>query len=155
MDVDVRFLEPDTTLVDTVIAWHWREWAHGEPGADLATWRARLNSRTHQDQVPFTFVAFADDEPVGCLSVTHDDVDKRFPDNGPWLSGMVVVGISRNLGIGRALVQRADEHARDLGYPEMWVWTSEAGPFYERCGYEYVVRKTGPTDNSVLKRELR
>jgi GNAT superfamily N-acetyltransferase len=78
---------------------------------------------------------------VGCLSVTDDDIDERFADRGPWLSGMLVVARARNLGIGRALVQAAESTARDFGVSELWLRTESAGPFYERCGWSFVLPK--------------
>jgi GNAT superfamily N-acetyltransferase len=65
--------------------------------------------------VPFTLVAFSGHEPIGCVSVCHDDVDVRFPLEGPWISGMFVLGIARDQGVGRMLVRAAQDAARDFG----------------------------------------
>jgi N-acetylglutamate synthase-like GNAT family acetyltransferase len=63
---------------------------------------------------------------------------------------MVVVGPARNLGVGRELLRAAADGAREAGAAELWVWTTEAGPFYERCRYEYAHRKESLRDQSVL-----
>jgi GNAT superfamily N-acetyltransferase len=91
---------------------------------------------------------------VGCLSVTDDDLDERFADRGPWLSGMVVIPRARNLGVGRVLVKAAESTARSFGVPELWLRTETAGPFYERCGWSYAAPKQSLRLAAVLRRAL-
>lgn len=154
MEPRVELLVPDAAPFDTVVDWHWREWSHGYDNPDFEAWRWRLRSRCTGDRIPFTLVAYIDADPVGCLSVCDEDVDDRFADHGPWLSGMFVDGRARNLGAGRALVQVAEQRAHTLGAFRLWVHTSEAGPFYSRCGWTYAHRKEALEDESVLVREL-
>jgi GNAT superfamily N-acetyltransferase len=150
----VDLLSPDSPLIDTVVQWHWDQWSRDHDDADLDGWRAGVRERTNLDRVPFTLVAYLDGEPVGCLSVSDDDVDDRFADRGPWLSGMLVVARARNLGVGRELVQAAEDMARDFSVPELWLRTETAGPFYERCGWSYVVPKQGLRLAAVMRRTL-
>jgi len=150
----IELLRPDSPLVDIVVDWHWREWSSDHDDADLDRWRAGVRERTNVDRVPFTLVAHLDGEPVGCLSVTDDDRDERFADRGPWLSGMLVVGRARNLGVGRALVDAAETTARRFGVPELWLRTETAGPFYERCGWVYAVPKQALGFAAVMRRAL-
>ena len=154
MEPRIELLTADSPLIEIVLGWHWREWSHEHDDANVDEWRAHVRGRTNHDRVPFTLVAHLDAEPVGSLAVCDDDLDERFADRGPWLSGMLVVGPARNLGVGRALVRTAEEHARKLGIPELWLRTGEAGPFYERCGWAYVLRKEHARDDAVMRREL-
>jgi GNAT superfamily N-acetyltransferase len=140
-------------MLEIILGWHWHEWS-GEDGGSRDEWRSRLQSRSNPDRVPFTLVAYVSSEPAGCLSVCGDDSDERFADGGPWLSGMFVVGRARNLGIGRALVRAAEATARQFGATELRLYTAEAGPFYERCGWSYLHRKDHMRDNSVMRRTL-
>lgn len=154
VEVRVELLDAVSPLFERVVEWHWHEWSNGLSDADRAAWRARLATRCRDDGIPFTLVAFADGEPVGCLTVCHDDLDARFADRGPWLSGVLVAGPARNLGVGRALVRAAEARAAAFGAREMWLWTSEAGPFYARCGYTVVARKEDVAGHAVLWRAL-
>lgn len=154
MEPRIELLGADAVLIDTVIGWHWHEWSDEHDDANFDEWRARLRNRTNHDRVPFTLVAHHDDEPVGCLSVCDDDLDERFADQGPWLSGMLVIGRARNLGVGRALVRAAEEQARAVGLRELWLHTGEAGPFYERCGWSYLLRKEHLHGDAVMRRDL-
>jgi GNAT superfamily N-acetyltransferase len=154
MHVDIAMLADHPDHLDTVIGWHWREWSHGEPDASLPEWRDKLVSRSLPDRIPFTLVAFAEAEPVGCVTVCTDDTDARFADRGPWISGMLVIGDARNLGIGRALLRAAEARARGFGAAELWLWTTEASAFYRRCGYHVVSPKEGLRGRTVLQRDL-
>jgi GNAT superfamily N-acetyltransferase len=149
----VELLRPDSPLIDLVVDWHWREWSSDHDDADVDVWRAGVSKRTNLSRVPFTLVAHLAGEPVGCLSVTDDDRDERYADRGPWLSGMLVIGRARNLGVGRALVN-AESTARRFGVPELWLRTETAGPFYERCGWAYAVPKQGLRLAAVMRRAL-
>jgi GNAT superfamily N-acetyltransferase len=148
--IEVKRLSADASVFDEVFRWHWLEWGVSTPNADERVWRTQLASRCHDEGIPFTLVASLDGEPVGCVSVCEDDRDARYGDRGPWLSGMVVVGPARNMGVGRELLSAAAEGVRQAAATELWVWTTEAGPFYERCGYEYAHRKENLPDRSVL-----
>ena len=148
--IEVRRLRADAPVFDEVFRWHWLEWGVSTPNADERGWRTQLASRCRAEGIPFTVVASLDGEPVGCVSVCEDDRDTRYDDRGPWLSGMVVVGPARNMGVGRELLGAAAEGVRRAAAGELWVWTAEAGPFYERCGYQYAHRKQTVRDPSVL-----
>jgi GNAT superfamily N-acetyltransferase len=152
--IHVERLRSAAAAFDQVFRWHWLEWGVQDPTADEAEWRQRLASRSGDFGIPFTLVADLDGEPVGCVSVCYDDRDSRYADHGPWLSGMVVVGPARNMGVGRALLSAAAENASGASATELWVWTTEAGPFYERCAYRYAHRKDGLRDCSVLSLAL-
>ncbi len=154
MELRIDVLHEDSPLLEMVLRWHWHEWSAGHDDADLDEWRARLRTRTLPDGIPFTLVAHADHEPVGCLSVCDDDGDARFPDQGPWLSGMLVVGPGRNLGIGRSLLERAAERAKVFDVAELWLHTGEASAFYQRCGWQLAHRKEHLGDDAVLWRAL-
>ncbi|MCW2751332.1 MAG: putative N-acetyltransferase [Aeromicrobium sp.] len=154
MEARIELLSADSPLIDTVIGWHWHEWSNKNDDADLDVWRARLCSRTNHDRVPFTLIGHLGTEPVGCVSVTDDDVDDRFADRGPWLSGMLVIGPARNLGVGRALLRATEVRASAVGATELWLHTGEAEQFYERCDWSYLVRKEHVGDDAVMRREL-
>ena len=149
----IELLRAGSPLVETIVRWHWQEWSRDHDDSDFDRWRAVVGRRTNPERVPFTLVAHLGDEPVGCLSVCDDEVDERFAEFGPWLSGTLVIGRARNLGVGRALVRAAETTARAMAVPELWLWTDTAGPFYERCGWEYMAPKVHLQDHAVMRRE--
>jgi GNAT superfamily N-acetyltransferase len=154
VEVSTVFLAPDSDVLETVLGWHWGEWSAGHADANVDAWREQLRRRSSSERIPFTLVARIGGEPVGCVSVCHDDADGRYPDRGPWLSGMVVIGRARNLGVGRQLLVDAADRARAFGATQLWLHTSEAAPFYERCGYQLAHAKQSLDDDAVLWRDL-
>ncbi|MCZ7528270.1 MAG: GNAT family N-acetyltransferase [Acidimicrobiia bacterium] len=110
--------------------------------------------RNEPDAVPFTLVAFLGPVPVGCVSVCRDDRDADFDAEGPWLSGMFVLGSARDLGVGRALVRAAEERAAAMGHRELWLHTAEAHRFYERCGWRVARVRSALGRDAVMCREL-
>jgi len=49
---------------------------------------------------------------------------------------VVVDEKQRNKGLGRRLMNIAENKARDLGYEYIYLWTDNASSFYRKCGYE-------------------
>ena len=150
MLIECELLQQDSPLVETVLTWHWDAFSRDHADADLDQWRVQLRGRCRADGIPFTLVARLGDEPVGCITVCHDDADARFADRGPWLSGVVVVGRARNLGVGRRMLDAAADRARQVGATELWLHTGAAARFYERCGYELAHVKQELEDDAVL-----
>ena len=153
--VDARIgpVTADDPVLDTVAHWHWREWSLGTE-EERARWDRNLRARTGVTGIPFTLVAYWGDDPVGSVSVCTDDVDPEYPDRGPWLSGVFVLGAARDLGLGRRLLTEAEDRARAAGATELWLHTGEAARFYERCGYTTARPKTSLEQDAVLWRAL-
>ena len=152
--VGIASLSDHRDLIDQVVRWHWHEWAEADSNASKTKWHAKVSERTNNDAVPFTLIAFLEQETVGCISVCLDDLDREFATRGPWISGLFVVPAARNLGVGRQLLTAAEERSVALGHDELWLHTAEATRFYERCGWELVRAKTGLQSDAVLRRTL-
>ena len=155
LDLRIVSLDAAPELAGTVAAWHWREWGPGDFGRTAEQWLETIRGRSRADGIPFTLVGLVGDTPVGTVSVCADDLDERYADRGPWVSGMVVVGRARNLGVGRALLAAAEARARAAGCHELWLHTAEAMRFYERCGWSLVAEKAALDRDAVLCRDLR
>jgi GNAT superfamily N-acetyltransferase len=126
------------TLVALIGRWHWDEWGHADPAGSLETWTASLRRRTGRDSVPATYVALDGVTPVGsvCL-VVHDMPDRAdLASLTPWVAGTFVLPDRRGLGVGRLLVEHAATAARRMGVPRLYLYASDAAPFYERLGWE-------------------
>jgi GNAT superfamily N-acetyltransferase len=88
----------------------------------------------HARTVPFSAERFA--------LLLHDAGEKRVAGlsgaiSWGWLfvEGLWVSDDARCRGIGRALMSRAEDHARDQGCHSAWLDTFRARRFYERLGY--------------------
>jgi len=140
-------------LVPLVADWCWQQWGEDTVSSQVS-WTATVAGRLRTDEVPFSLVALLDGEPVGAVSVCWDDADLDVDADGPWLSGMVVRGPARNLGIGRQLLAEAGDRAAALGHPALWAHTAEAERFYERCGWEVIRPKEPLRRDAVVRHAL-
>jgi amino-acid N-acetyltransferase len=60
------------------------------------------------------------------------------------LRSLVVAAQGRGLGLGRALVQHAEGHARSLDARSIYLLTTTAELFFRRLGYERLDRSKAP-----------
>ncbi|MFD3594723.1 GNAT family N-acetyltransferase [Nocardia sp. NPDC058640] len=88
-----------------------------------------------RDSVHQTFVAYADEEPVGHAAVRWNAGDLE-------LKRMFVRPAHRGTGTATALLQAAEEAVRAAGQPRMILQTGHLQPdavrFYERSGYHRI-----------------
>ncbi|MFD4587756.1 GNAT family N-acetyltransferase [Streptomyces sp. NPDC058434] len=101
---------------------------------------------------------------AGRVRVTGDPVDGVLvlvPEPGHlWLDSIAVHPDAQGTGLGRRLLAWVEEHARELGLPEVRLLTNammwENRRMYERYGYEVVERRTeGPYDRFHYRKPLR
>lgn len=153
MELQFGDLADHLDLVPKIVAWHVREW--GDSPTASAESEHTLTRRANAGEIPFTVLAFAGNVLVGSASVTWDDLDQEYENEGPWLSGMVVQGPARNEGVGRALLAEVENRTRQLGHSALWLHTAEAHRFYERCGWRVVRAKPGLGYDTVMRKHLR
>jgi len=60
------------------------------------------------------------------------------------LRSLAVAESARSTGLGRALVARAEEHARSSGARSLYLLTTTAETFFHRLGYIASPRETAP-----------
>jgi GNAT superfamily N-acetyltransferase len=92
--------------VPLIAGWHWREWGDTDPLGSLEQWTHGLYVRTLRDQIPTTYVAVEQRQPVGSVTLVEHDMAIRL-DLSPWLAGVYVQPQSRRRGAGSALVRHA------------------------------------------------
>jgi len=75
--------------VPLIAGWHWQEWGDTDPLGSLAQWTHGLYERTLRDQIPTTYVAVEQRQPVGSVTLVEHDMEIRV-DLSPWLAGVCV-----------------------------------------------------------------
>ncbi len=83
------------------------------------------------------FLCGPESAPTGLVGLEICDSDAL-------LRSLVVAPESRSGGIGSALVQHAEAHARTLGARAVFLLTTTAEEFFSRRGYERVPRESAP-----------
>ena len=114
----------------------------GYPAADdaLASRMRRMLARDDQR----VFVAERDEAVLGLLAL-HVFPVLAYDRDLAMIMALVVTESARGLGVGRALIERAEAVGKSLGASRLMVTThvrrGEAHAFYERLGFEFTGRR--------------
>ena len=151
--IDLLGHHPD--LVPRVARWHWDEWGADFSDSSLDEWTKQLAAKTRTDGLPCSWVAFADDEPVGSVVLELDGVEPQ-PELKPDLAGLYVLPASRNRGIGSALVRACEAGAREFGVLDLYLYTERAETLYARLNWETLERTQFlGRPAAIMRRSLR
>ena len=99
----------------------------------------KISERVNTDRLPLAFVARVDTVPVGTASLKIQEMSTH-KHLYHWLGTVYVVPEYRNMGIGSALVKRAEAKARELGVQTLYLHTPDKERFYLHRGWETVER---------------
>jgi predicted N-acetyltransferase YhbS len=131
----IDYLADHLEMAPLLAAWHHQEWAALLPDWSFAQALADLQSHTGRRQIPTTLVAVEDGRPVGSASLLAADLD-GWDHLSPWLASVFVVPEHRGRGLGRQLVSRVVEEARELGVAVVYLFTAGQAGYYQRLGWE-------------------
>ena len=136
MDFEIKLLKDCPSaipeLVDLFLA-EWTPW-YGPGGNGNA--EADLLSCLNSERLPIAVVARSKDgQTLGTAALKDTSLGAEHG-YGPWLAAVVVVPDVRGRGIGTALIQSVEEHARRLGFPEIYTSTDSANSIVLRRGWE-------------------
>jgi GNAT superfamily N-acetyltransferase len=141
--------------IPTVARWHHDQWSHLSPGTSLSARTERLRSTAQKGRIPITFLALANEIPVGSASLVTTDMS-ILEQLSPWLASVYVKPGFRNAGIGSKLVLRAMREARSLQIPVLYLYTPDKQAFYIRLGWrERETRDYYGFQMTVMQHELQ
>lgn len=129
----IRRLEADEPAFDVVARWRYdafyaRDGGTFEESRDaLRAWMAGLGYET-------ALLAEMDGQPAGSCLFVREEIDPKH-DLTPWLAALYVAPEFRKLGIASALVRAIEEHARDIGCSELFLYTITAEQVYAKLGW--------------------
>lgn len=121
--------ENDTELIDFIIKRLSDTWMEPKDTIEQSYVRPALNNAGF----PYIFIARYKDIFVGKIMVAIEP-DFLNVKNQPWIFGLFVEESYRNNGIGALLVEIAKKTAREHGYEELHLDTSDAAGYYEKLG---------------------
>lgn len=99
--------------------WHEQISRHWVPNASVEKAKQNLIKHANDEQLPMTFVALDNDQPVGMASLRENDGIQ--PDRTPWLGSLVVDPAYRKQKIGEKLIDVVKQRAALLGYPKLYL----------------------------------
>ncbi len=149
MDYVIEYLVDYGELLSVLAGWHHGEWGYLHPGDTVEKRAERMKAHLGVKQVPTTFVALTDGEPVGSASLVGYDMESR-EDLTPWLASVYVVPEYRRRGVGSALVKRVVEEARTLDIETLYLFTWGRERLYARLGWSVLERTEHKGEQIVI-----
>jgi len=136
--IRVEDIPRDHGLRLTVAHWSLAEWVHDFPD-DTIDWYLDLYEEASRVRgLPSVFVAHLDGKLAGTASLVADDELPGASEPGPWVAAVFVTPPARRKGVGGAVVRAAIDRARDLGLPEVYLYTGTGIDWYLDAGWEVV-----------------
>jgi predicted N-acetyltransferase YhbS len=133
-DLRIASLHLHPRAAPVLAAWHADAFGPWLGGWTVAEALAELRTHGSPESVPFTLVAFEEDQPVGSISLLREDPPAP-PADGPWLASFFVRPDRRGRGIGGRLHDALVEAARSAGEQRLFLWTPDADPWYVARGW--------------------
>ena len=129
----IRRLLADEPAFDIIARWRYDAFYSKDGGtfeASRAALRAWMNGLGYETAL----LAEVDGQPAGSCLFVREEIDPKH-DLTPWLAALYVAPEFRKLGIASALVRAIEQHARDVGCLELYLYTITAEPLYEKLGW--------------------
>jgi GNAT superfamily N-acetyltransferase len=120
-------------LIEVVTKWTWREWGTAD---NYDFFKDLVQKSLNKDDIPQTFVALINNQPVGTVSLLKNDLKSR-QDLSPWLASLYIAEEYRGRGIGRALQDFVMERAKSLGYRELYLFTRHSH-YYKKNNWVFL-----------------
>jgi GNAT superfamily N-acetyltransferase len=129
----IRRLELDEPAFDIVARWRYdaffaQDGITFEQSRDaLRTWMGDLGYET-------ALMAEVDGRPAGSCLFVREEIDPKH-DLTPWLAALYVAPEFRGRSVATALVRAIEQHARDVGCVELYLYTITAELLYAKLGW--------------------
>jgi GNAT superfamily N-acetyltransferase len=126
-------LELDEPAFDIVARWRYdaffaQDGITFEQSRDaLRTWMGGLGYET-------ALLAEVDGRPAGSCLFVREEIDPKH-DLTPWLAALYVAPEFRGRSVATALVRAIEQHARDVGCAELYLYTITAELLYAKLGW--------------------
>ncbi len=161
--VQIESLAGHHHLAPLLGAWHYSEWGHLYPSdvwnADIAT--GEFEAMAASVSADRTWVAFDGEtrraeDVLGSVSLMASDDLAGYEHLTPWLASMFVVPAARGRGVATALVEQLLAAACDIGYDEVYLFTSGQDDFWSGQGWTAIVDvETSGNQATVMSRSAR
>ncbi len=123
--------------LEKICTWHHHEWGYLNPGRTLEARIERMREHFEGKPIPATYVAEIEGEIVGSASIVVSDMPER-PELTPWLASVFVDPNARKKNVGRTVVQRVMQHAREIGVKTLYLYTPDREHFYRHMGWQTI-----------------
>ncbi len=138
MSIKIDYLINHPEHLPVLASWMFKTWGHLNPQSSLEKAEHKLTTHLNAVNMPLTFIALQNDEPVGMCSLRQNDGIKE--ELTPWLASLFVLPQFRGQGIGEKLVQMVIKKAHTFGYDTLYLFAfdSSLSSWYEKLGWKMI-----------------
>jgi GNAT superfamily N-acetyltransferase len=129
----IRRLEADEPAFDIVARWRYDAF-FAQDGITFEDSRNALHTWMNGLGYETALLAELDGRPAGSCLFVREEIDPKH-DLTPWLAALFVAPAFRNQGIASALVRAIEQHARDAGCTQLYLYTITAERLYTKLGW--------------------
>jgi GNAT superfamily N-acetyltransferase len=134
-DIKIEDLSGHIDFIPLLAQWHFEQWGDLTGALTESDYQVLLSSHASSQKLPMTLVAVVHGRLLASANIVACDMDIRL-ELTPWLAQLYVHPPERGRGIGSTLVRAAFARCRELGFANLYLYTSGALPsFYERIGW--------------------
>ena len=121
----------------TAAEWSFAAWHHEFPSDTVQTYldQYRLAASNPERLIEIYAAVDSDNKLLGVATLVDDDELPDAPEPGPWLAAVFVTPDARKFGVGSALVEHVSNRARELGYPEIYLYPEHQELWYASKGW--------------------
>lgn len=138
--------------------WSFAAWRHEFPQDTVQTYLDQYALAANPgDRLVEVYAAIdPSDRLLGLTTLVDDDELPGVTEPGPWIAAVWVDPSSRTVGVGGSLVRHATLRATSLGVRDLYLYTEDQQPWYERKGW-HRVRDSSLNDLAVtvMSKRLR
>jgi N-acetylglutamate synthase-like GNAT family acetyltransferase len=139
--LQIDYLSNHEEFIPAVALWLKEQWGFLEPATTLEETIAEFKMRFRPGGIPNAVVALVDGNLAGTASLIEDDMPQR-PELSPWLASIYVHPDFRRRGIAEAMIERIIDEARAIGIKRLYLFTFESGAYYLKRGWMTMFKDT-------------
>jgi GNAT superfamily N-acetyltransferase len=129
----IRHLQADEPAFELVARWRYDAF-FAEDGITFQASRDALRAWMDGLGYETALLAELDGRPAGSCLFVREEIDPKH-DLTPWLAALYVAPEYRKRGVASALVRAIEQHARDVGCKQLFLYTITAEPLYAKLGW--------------------
>lgn len=134
--MEIRNINNDPSYARISARWVFEEFILSQrPGITFEKILWLFENRNDED-IPMSFVAVKNGVCAGTVSLVANDLHGS--NYTPWAAALYVVPHLRNKHIGRKMLEKAQMHAKLMGYSKLYLRTETAFNYYLDLGWEYI-----------------
>jgi len=131
LDLSVQPLEPGSSWLAEIAADQFEHWGPLTGFSSQSAYEAFLEQAAQSASLPRVLIAGIRESLLGSVNLLTHEMTIR-PQFTPWMGQLFVAESRRSQGVGAALLEAAASYAKQLGYRQLFLFTSGTLPRYYR-----------------------